>query len=334
MPRRGFFRSSGTTGGGGEKKSSRKKQQKLQKQIAATQRQQQQYQIQHQQQQHTRTLSISGSQASSSTNANQNEIEPPLGLDGPPQSLPLPASVNQNSQSSSSEPSAAAAPKYDQNTTEKLNELLYYQQQLEYQKQLLLNQVVSSSTSPIPNQQPTSQYPQQYPPQQLFEHHPQQQQYPQGTTTSLTVDNAIDEIWRCPTDNFQLAIRAIERLRLAIVAEWESNQIAAGTNVNQTFSYDPSDTFLSLQGATLRFHARFQEMKTERDAIRKHVGGLDINGAGESSVAADTMHSGTTNSQSLNGVEWELQEQAAYEVWEESLRASAALTSCCVGSAW
>ena len=52
------------------------------------------------------------------------------------------------------------------------------------------------------------------------------------------------------------------------------------------------------------------------------------------SVAADTMHSGTTNSQSLNGVEWELQEQAAYEVWEESLRASAALTSCCVGSAW
>ena len=121
---------------------------------------------------------------------------------------------------------------------------------------------------------------------------------------------------------------------MAIVAEWESNQIAAGDNENTTFSYDPSDTFLSLQGATLRFHARFQEMKTERDAIRKYVGGLDINGAGDSSVAADTLHSGTTNSQSLNGVEWELQEQAAYEVWEESLRASAALTSCCVGSAW
>ena len=305
MPRRGFFRSSGTTGGGGEKKSSRKKQQKLQKQIAATQRQQQQYQIQQQQQQHTRTLSISGSQASSSTNANQNEIEPPLELDGPPQSLPPPSSlpaastINQNSQSSTSEPSVAA-PKYDQNTTEKLNELLYYQQQLEYQKQLLLNQVVSSSTSPIPNQHPTqyieiqnhqqqneqfSQRPQQYPPQQLFEQQQhqqqQQQQYTQGTTTTLTVDNAIDEIWRCPTDNFRLATRSIERLRLAIVAEWESNQIAAGTNVNQTFSYDPSDTFLSLQGATLRFHARFQEMNTERDAIRKHVGGLDING-GES----------------------------------------------------
>jgi len=121
---------------------------------------------------------------------------------------------------------------------------------------------------------------------------------------------------------------------LAIVAEWESNQIAENNKNGNTFSYDPSDTFLSLQGATLRFHTRFQEIKTERDAIRKQVGGLDTNGAGESSVAADTMHSGTTNSQSLNGVEWELQEQAAYEVWEESLRASAALTSCCVGSAW
>ena len=130
-------------------------------------------------------------------------------------------------------------------------------------------------------------------------------------------------------------------LRLAIVAEWESQQIENNATGEHNYgAYDPSDTFLSLQGATLRFHARFESMKIERDAattgtanrggsssVHNKQSGLSVGGG---SVAG----SATVTSQSLNGVEWELTEQAAWEVWEESVRASAALTHACVGPAW
>ena len=80
------------------------------------------------------------------------------------------------------------------------------------------------------------------------------------------------------------------------------------------WSYDPSETFLSLQGAALRFHARFEAMKAEKI-------GVGENPLGSSSGERD-------------GIEWELTEQAAWEVWEESVRASAALSHACVGPAW
>jgi hypothetical protein len=124
---------------------------------------------------------------------------------------------------------------------------------------------------------------------------------------------------------------------LAILADWESRQLNDREN-NATmmadsskFSFDPSDTFLSLQGATLRFHAQFELMKAERDAdqLSRKTGAQH---AGDESVADSTTV--TTNCQSLNGVEWELTEQAAWEVWEEAIRASAALAHTCVGPAW
>lgn len=80
------------------------------------------------------------------------------------------------------------------------------------------------------------------------------------------------------------------------------------------WSYDPSETFLSLQGAALRFHARFEAMKAEK--------------AGNAESPLDGSRS------ERDGIEWELTEQAAWEVWEESVRASAALSHACVGPAW
>jgi hypothetical protein len=168
----------------------------------------------------------------------------------------------------------------------------------------------------------------QYPPPIL--HHdgtpdPRQHNIP----TQNLVDNAVDEIWRCETDDFRSASHAIQMLRLAIVADWESQQPLEGenneTNGPMNFSYDPSDTFLSLQGATLRFHECFESIKAERDAnqsSRRHA----LQAGDDTTV--------NTHSQSLNGVEWELTEQAAWEVWEEAARASAALTHACVGPAW
>ena len=96
-------------------------------------------------------------------------------------------------------------------------------------------------------------------------------------------------------------------------------------NGPKNFSYDPSDTFLSLQGATLRLHACYESIKAERDAnqlTRRHA----LQAGDDTTV--------NTHCQSRNGVEWELTEQAAWEVWEEAVRASAALTHACVGPAW
>ena len=165
-----------------------------------------------------------------------------------------------------------------------------------------------------------------------------------------TVDSATDEIWRCDTDDFRSASHAIHMLRLAIVAEWESqrrihqenvgfNDNLSGRNdlrsttsretngnngenaASMTFSYDPSETFLSLQGAALRFHARFHSMWTERNA--KLAAQKQASHAGEYATLEES-----------DSLEWELTEQGAWEVWEESVRASAALAHACVGPAW
>ena len=162
----------------------------------------------------------------------------------------------------------------------------------------------------------------------------QQQQQTQHHNRTPTVGNAVDEIWRTEPDDFRSASRAIQMLRLAIVNEWEHTQQQQQQQPRSTtdsFSYDPSDTFLSLQGATLRFHARFESMKNERNQLMKGSGGSIV---GADNIDGASHHSGTTHSQSLNGVEYELMEQAAWEVLEESVRASAALTHACVGPAW
>jgi len=169
----------------------------------------------------------------------------------------------------------------------------------------------------------------QYSPSSL--HHngtpnPQQHNIP---TQNQMVDNAVDEIWRCETDDFRSASHAIQMLRLAIVADWESQQSLERENNEMSgprnFSYDPSDTFLSLQGATLRFHECFESIKAERDADQSAL---------RHALQAEDDTTVNTQRSSLNGVEWELTEQAAWEVWEEAVRASAALTHACVGPAW
>lgn len=100
-------------------------------------------------------------------------------------------------------------------------------------------------------------------------------------------------------------------MRLAVVTDWEKRQQNAETDVDQllSFPYDPSETFLSLQGAALRFHANFELKRAGRDAYAREAEGPD-------------------------SLEWELTEQTAWEVWEESLRASAALAHASVGPGW
>ncbi|KAL7543186.1 hypothetical protein ACHAXR_012599 [Thalassiosira sp. AJA248-18] len=187
------------------------------------------------------------------------------------------------------------------------------------------------------NESPPQQSHQQYPAHMLHPGSiPPQQHNIMAQNITPTVENAIDEIWRCETDDFRSASHAIQMLRLAIVAEWESQQLVDGEQKNHNYGgYDPSDTFLSLQGATLRFHARFESMKAERDenrvATQKKVSQIGDESVADHSTTANTV---STLNSALNGVEWELTEQAAWEVWEESVRASAALTHACVGPAW
>lgn len=154
-------------------------------------------------------------------------------------------------------------------------------------------------------------------------------------TMACAVEDAVDEIWRCNTDDFRSASIAVQNLRLAILADWEDRQLNDRGNKGLAYSlisYDPSDTFLSLQGATLRFHSQFELMKAERDAdqLSRKIGALQT---GDESSIADS-NTVMTNCQSLNGVEWELTEQAAWEVWEEAIRTLAALAHACVGPAW
>ena len=153
------------------------------------------------------------------------------------------------------------------------------------------------------------------------------------------VEIAVDDIWGCKTDDFRAGSVAIHKLRLAILADWETTQMKDRDHptgripANGKISYDPSDTFLSLQGATLRFHSQFELMKTERlaDQLSRKIGAQQL--AGDESMADSTTVT-TNNGQSINGVEWELTEQAAWEVWEEAIRATAALAHACVGPAW
>lgn len=95
------------------------------------------------------------------------------------------------------------------------------------------------------------------------------------------------------------------------MTDWERRQQDSDTNIDQliSFPYDPSETFLSLQGAALRFHANFDTMRADRDAYTGEVEGPD-------------------------SLEWELTEQTAWEIWEESLRATAALAHASVGPGW
>lgn len=147
-----------------------------------------------------------------------------------------------------------------------------------------------------------------------------------GKGITPTVDMAIDDIWKCDTEDFRSAARAMQTLRLAIVAEWELE--ALQIQQPKSFSYDPSETFLSLQAAALRFHSQFETIKSERNGQSNIAGGDD-------SLTVNTTRTAGTNMTSLTGgVEWELTEQAAWEVWEESVRASAALTHACVGPSW
>ncbi|KAL9191186.1 hypothetical protein ACHAXT_000892 [Thalassiosira profunda] len=355
MPRRGFFR-----GSSGDKKKSNKREQKLQQKQAREQQRQQRR--------------LSTSQASSSINAssaNDSESEPPLALGGPPQTAPPRAERHafdarvgglhfQPSAAGDAKPPPQHSPPAVVQVSNRDVDQLHQRE-----RQLLQNQYqTQSSVRPShPQQYPQYEEPaQHYVPQQQqgtppFVGQPQQgisespsQQFPQymlppgaippqhsamAQNATPTVDNTIDEIWRCETDDFRSASHSIQMLRLAIVSEWESQQMLLERDDAPTqFSYDPSDTFLSLQGATLRFHARFETMKAERDGLRaSQRQALQL---GDASIAdSHTLHShNTLNSQSLNGVEWELTEQAAWEVWEESVRASAALTHSCVGPAW
>ena len=290
--RRGFFR------GDREERRSSKKQNKLQ----------QQEQYQHQKR-------LSSSQASAS--ASNDLFEPPLGLSGrsnDPSSLRYEQSTHASPQQQMKiSPPRRPIINNDINQVHQNNEQQYlYQQyhttipdQSEHPSQPHL-QAIPPSTS-IPPSQPI-------PPSQ------QEENVVAQNNITLTVDNAISEIWRCETDDFRSASQAIQLLRLAIVAEWESQQMTVDAGGNDTFTYEPSDTFLSLQGATLRFHARFESMKAER--------------RNKMSTRERTGDNTPLDSQPLNGVEWELTEQAAWEVWEESIRASSALTHSCVGPSW
>ena len=362
MPRRFFG------GGSRDKKSSSKKQQKLsqkyvQDSLRQQQLQQQQYKQQLQHQNWERRPSISDvSRSLRSQTSSSQDTEPPLQLAGPAQTSPPSnsnsSSSNNNSysqqyvnhqrgpphsnmfQSDSADIDGQMMMHHGHQYVAQQSNVHYQQhqqqhiqgydehgqqnqyrahltQQQEYvqQYQPHNNEVLSYNSQPYPS---TSLQPIQHHYQKTLPIPVPQYNVPHHKHQSLSVASATEEIWRCATDDFRSASHAIQMLRLAIVAEWESQRMMGGEESfpqeSKGWSYDPSETFLSLQGAALRFHARFQAKKEEKAGI------------------VEPPLSG--NSVQREGIEWELTEQAAWEVWEESVRASAALSHACVGPAW
>jgi hypothetical protein len=357
MPRRSFF------GGGGrdKAKSSSKKQQKLSPKYVQELRQQQLLQQQQQQQQPQhweRRPSISDvSRSLRSQTSSSQDTDPPHQLGGAAQTAPTSSNNVVYAQQHVSDANYQRSPPNPSILQSGGGNIGTIQQQHQYQVQ----PIIFHQQQPLQGYEEHSQqrqhqtnstqheYAQQYPPQnsdvlhysnqpypsylsdssqQSLQHHythpvpiPQQQHYNvvhHSKPKSLSVANATDEIWRCSADDFRSASHAIQMLRLAIVAEWESQRMLTEELLPKEstngWSYDPSETFLSLQGAALRFHARFEAMQAEKTGSVNNP----LNGS----------------SGERDGIEWELTEQAAWEVWEESVRASAALAHACVGPAW
>eukprot|EP00984_Skeletonema_dohrnii_P019310 scaffold9198_cov137-Skeletonema_dohrnii-CCMP3373.AAC.3 len=374
MPRRSFFGGGGRDKKSSSKKQSKLSQKYVQESLRQQQLLQQQKQLQQQQQQQQRRPSGSVSDVSrslrSQTSSSQDTDPPPHQLVGPTQTVAYSQYVNDINHQRSPPNSNAFQPSggnIDGQMMMHQHGTLQQQQQQHHQYQVQPNnlhhqqqhqqqthqgyeehgQQHQYQTNPTQHEY-VQQYPRQnndvlpytsqpYPTthhggdssQQTIQHHYQQMTHPipvpqphynvvhHAKPKSLSVANATDEIWRCATDDFRSASHAIQMLRLAIVAEWESQRMMNEESFpkeSNGWSYDPSETFLSLQGAALRFHARFEAMKAEKT-------GVGVTPLGSSSGERD-------------GIEWELTEQAAWEVWEESVRASAALSHACVGPAW
>lgn len=314
MPRRSFFRVGGGDGGSGEKKS-KKQNKRLVQQL--------------QQQQASVPLP-------SAINNNNNNIEPPQyqsdlavdDLNEPHQNYDRLYRQHQTQSPVSSPPVHERRLHYD------------YEATSHGQQDAHMHQINLSHSIYQPNNTPTESIKLEASQKFNMLHRIKMHDgynIPTHHRMTSAVDDAVDDIWRCETGNFRSASHAIQNLRLAILAEWRSRQSKNiknnGTKARSEISYDPSDTFLSLQGATLRFHARFESMKAERyaDQVSRKMGALHFGDESQSVADSATVN---TNSQSLNGVEWELTEQAAWEVWEEAIRASATLAHACVGPAW
>jgi hypothetical protein len=371
MPRRSFF---GGGGRDKSKSSSKKQQKLSQKYVQDSLRQQQlQQQQQQQQQQWERRPSISDvSRSLRSQTSSSQDTDPPHQLGGPAQTGPTITTNNVYAQQYVSDVNYPRSPPnssmlqpgggnidgqmmmHQHGTLQQQQHQYQVQPNLFHQQQQPLQGYEEHGQQHQYQTNPTQhEYAQQYPPQnsdvppysnqpypshigdssqQTLQHHYQQMTHPvpvppqqhynvvhHAKPKSLSVANATDEIWRCSADDFRSASHAIQMLRLAIVAEWESqrmmNEELFPKELTNGWSYDPSETFLSLQGAALRFHARFEAMQAEK------------------AVSVNNPLSGSSSGE-RDGIEWELTEQAAWEVWEESVRASAALAHACVGPAW
>eukprot|EP00804_Cyclotella_cryptica_P007102 CCRYP_014537-RE/>CCRYP_014537-RE protein AED:0.03 eAED:0.03 QI:291/1/1/1/0.9/0.81/11/143/2162 len=299
MPRRTFFR------GGSDKKTSRKQHKQDDKALVQQQSKQTRQQVIQQQNGQVDKL-----QASSSTTGS----DPPLNLNGPTRNAPKHSSGGQpyvshgNTNVKLSQVQENFA--YPQQYQSQSFDFQHNEEQMQAREhELMQHQEHAMHQSTIPQNDPLHLSAQPY------GHNPEQSVVP-------SVEAATDEIWRCGTGDFRSGSLAVQLLRLAVVTDWEKRQQAAEINNEHitTFSYDPSETFLSLQGAALRFHANFESMRADRVAKMS----FREKGDGESSHDADEPDS----------LEWELTEQAAWEVWEESLRAAAALAHASVGPGW
>jgi hypothetical protein len=340
MPRRGFF-----GGGGRDKKSSSKKQLKLSQQYVQDSLRQQLPQQQQQQRRPSNTdiARSLGSQTSFSQDTydlSPNQIGSPTTQTAPTHTKSSHAYAQHASDMNYQRISNSGIPQPGSGNID--GEMMIHQHGKLQQYQVhpnVLHQPLQGyeehshqhhyQTNPLHHEhvhdtlpcnksqpQPLSTAPHQHHYQQMTPQHYNVIHHP--TPQGLSVANATDEIWRCATDDFRSASHAIQMLRLAIVAEWESQRMLNEESlpkVSNGWSYDPSEIFLRLQGVALRFHSTFKAMQAEKAGeLENHVSGY-VGGEKE-------------------GIEWELTEQAAWEVWEESIRATAALAHACVGPAW
>ena len=330
MPRRTFFRSTG------DKKSTRK-QHKYDQKIQAQQQQLQhrkEQQLRHQQVQHGQVDRL---QASSSTNGSH---DPPQNLNGPARTAPYNANDvtyhplqeshgNHQHLQQYHDQSYGFQQNVDQNQFPQNVNYQQFQQSVEQQQYVQVGYDQMHHQQQLVHQDNASQ--------QQHSQEPIAQSYEQSIgqqNVTPTVESATDQMWQCSTGDFRsgsLAIQVssccarnrrrpqcttnllnfLQLLRLAVVTDWEQRQQNSDANIDQlmSFPYDPSETFLSLQGAALRFHANFDTMRSDRDAFTGEMEGPD-------------------------SLEWELTEQTAWEVWEEALRAAAALAHASVGPGW
>ena len=178
-----------------------------------------------------------------------------------------------------------------------------------------------------------------------------------------TVTEAAEDVMRHDEDDFLGVAESLRVLHSTILAsaeedeqvllQEETHQLSLRRQFQPLAGLDPAGIFLSIQGAALRYHARWQQRLEERRRMESTKAELAAEGNAPKKEDAHSVANATSDAHSqkkdensaaaVDGkantresdleTQWEEDEQAAWDVWEEAIGAASALAQV-VGPAW